>query len=56
MKTADILKVILESQGMITIKDQDIQKAKDKDIALIETWDDQGNRSYTIYTHQTRKK
>lgn len=53
---ADVLKVILEEKGMITITEDQIKKAQGKNIALIETWDDQGNKTFTIYTHQARKK
>jgi hypothetical protein len=56
MDAKDILKTILDRQGMITIKETDLDQSKDKTIAVIETWDDDGNKIFTIYTHQARKK
>jgi hypothetical protein len=56
MNIADILKSILEKQGTVTLSAEDLKKAQGKDIGMIETWDDKGNKSFTIYTHQTRKK
>jgi hypothetical protein len=56
MDAKDILKSILDRQGMITITESDLEKSKDRSIAVIETWDDEGKKIFTIYTHQARGK
>jgi hypothetical protein len=56
MNAKDILKSVLDRTGMITITESDLDRLKDQDIGIIETWDDDGKRKYTIYTHPTRKK
>lgn len=55
MDAKDILKAILDQKGMITITASDLKRSQAKQIGVIESWDDQGNRIYNLYTHEGKK-
>jgi hypothetical protein len=54
MDQKHIMKTILEKIGPITITESDLKESQDSQIGMIEQWDDKGNRTWTIYTHQGR--
>lgn len=50
----DIMKAILEKIGPVTITESDLKGSKEKQIGLIESWDDKGNKTWVAYNHQGR--
>lgn len=56
MDVKELIKAYLEREGPITLNESELKRSKDKNIGIIEMWNDKGEKTFTIYTHQARSK